>query len=144
MKLFGANGKGNSIPFRPVGYIEEIETDEDYPFTAILGSLRYHLGSGTRTGFSLRIKDFKLDGDVVFCPQDGEILGLKNGEMVRISSRLGSISRKVSLSNEVSQGQVFVSVTFNDNDAMSLIPLTQLGTPDSPGWKCCGVRIEKR
>lgn len=143
MKLFGTNGKGNSIPFRPGGFNEEIGPDEDCPFTAILGSLRYHLGSGTRTGFSLRIKDFKLNGDVVFSPQDGEILGLKNGEMVKISSHLGSISRKVSLSNEVRQGQVFVPVAFNDNDAMGLIPLTQLGTPDSPGWKCCAVRVEK-
>lgn len=141
--LFGANGNGNAIPFRPVGFNEEIETDETYPFTAILGSLRYHLGSGTRTSLSSRIKDFELRGDLCMCPQDGEKLDLGNGEMVRISSRFGSISRKVTLSNEVRQGQVFVPIAFNDNDAMGLIPLTQLGAPEAQGWKSCSVRIEK-
>ncbi|MDY7038704.1 MAG: molybdopterin-dependent oxidoreductase, partial [Thermodesulfobacteriota bacterium] len=58
MKLFRPDGGGEMIRFSPVIPIENEKHNELYPFTGIFGSLRYHLGSGTRTGHSSRIKDF--------------------------------------------------------------------------------------
>jgi len=108
-----------------------------------LGSLRYHLGSGTRTSHSVRIKDFALKGEVEISAEDGARLDLHEGDKVRISSPYGSISRAVMLEKDLRQGLIFVPMAFHNNDAMQLIELTQLGKAGSPGWKECRVKLEK-
>jgi len=108
-----------------------------------LGSLRYHLGSGTRTSHSDRIKDFASKGEVEISSEDGAKLNVKEGDKVTISSPSGFISREVILKKDLRPGLIFVPVAFHNNDAMQLIELTQLGEADSPGWKECNVKVEK-
>ena len=144
MKLFRPDGEGEPIHFSPVITTEDETHNEAYPFKAILGSLRYHLGSGTRTAHSARIEGFALKGDLEISPEDGARLNLNEGDRVRISSPCGSISREVTLKNDLRPGLIFIPMAFHNNDAMELIELTQLGKADSPGWKECRVKIEKR
>ena len=143
MRLLNPDGNGEPINFSPVITTEDEIHDEAYPSKAILGSLRYHLGSGTRTSHSARIEDFALKGEVEISPEDGSRLNLKEGDKVRISSPYGSISREVMLKKDLRPGLIFIPMAFNNNDAMQLIELTQLGKADSPGWKECNVRVEK-
>jgi len=143
LKLFHPDGQGGPIHFSPVITTEDETYDEAYPFTAILGSLRYHLGSGTRTSHSVRIKDFALKGEVEICTEDGAQLNLSEGARARISSPYGSISREVTLKKDLRPGLIFIPMGFHNNDAMQLIELTQLGRADSPGWKECRVKLEK-
>ena len=140
---FHPDGEGEPIHFSPVISTKEETPDQAYPFKAILGSIRYHLGSGTRTGHSDRIKHFALKGEVEISSEDGAKLNLKEGHKVTISSPFGSISRAVMLKKDLRPGLIFVPVAFHNNDAMQLIELTQLGKADSPGWKECRVKIEK-
>ena len=140
---FHPDGEGGPIHFSPVIITEDETHDEIYPFKAILGSLRYHLGSGTRTSHSARVKDFALKEEVEISSEDGARLNLNEGDRVRISSPYGSISREVILEKDLRQGLIFIPMAFNNNDAMQLIELTQLGKADSPGWKECNVKIEK-
>jgi anaerobic selenocysteine-containing dehydrogenase len=118
-------------------------SDTDYPFTAISGSLRYHLGSGTRTSASERIQDFGLDGDIAIGSGDAAKLKLKDGDTVSVESRWGVIKRKIGQSNRMGPGQVFVPLAVNANDAMNLFDLTDLADPNSSGWKTCAVKIKK-
>jgi formate dehydrogenase alpha subunit len=140
---FHGQGKGEPIRFSPVIKTEPERSNEDYPLRAVLGSLRYHLGSGTRTGHSGRIKDFALKGEVEIAPEDGAALKLEEGDQVRISSAHGSISREVKLKTDLRPGLIFVPTAFHHNDVMNLIELTQLGEANSPGWKECRVKVEK-
>jgi len=140
---FHPDGEGEPIHFSHVITTEDETFDKVYPFKAILGSLRYHLGSGTRTIHSDRIKDFSLKGEVEISSEDGSRLNLKEGDKVTISSPFGSISREVILKKDLRPGLIFVPVAFHNNDAMQLIELTQLGKADSPGWKECRVKVEK-
>jgi formate dehydrogenase alpha subunit len=143
-RLFHPNGEGEPIPFSHAVPVEEGRIpDEVYPLKAILGSLRYHLGSGTRTGHSDRIKDFVRKGEVEISEEDGGRLNLKEGDKIRISSRHGSVSREVILKRDMRQGFIYVPVAYHDNDARLLLPLSQLGETGSPGWKDCNVKIEK-
>ncbi|UCF56379.1 MAG: hypothetical protein JSW15_09875, partial [Deltaproteobacteria bacterium] len=142
-RLFQAEGQGELIPFTPVVTTESEAREKDYPFKAILGSLRFHLGSGTRTGYSDRIKDFELKGEVEISPEDGAKLNLKEGDEVRISSPHGAITRKVGLKRDLRPGLIFIPMAFHNNDARQLIGLTQLGIDDSPGWKEVHVKVEK-
>ncbi|MEE9417982.1 MAG: molybdopterin-dependent oxidoreductase, partial [Desulfatiglandaceae bacterium] len=140
---FHPDGEGVPIYFSPVITTEDEPFDEDYRFKAILGSIRYHLGSGTRTSHSDRIKDYSLRGTVEISSEDGSRLNLKEGDKVTISSPHGSISREVMLKKDLGSGLILVPLAFHNNDAMKLIELTQLGKTDSPGWKECRVKVEK-
>jgi formate dehydrogenase alpha subunit len=143
MAVFRADGAGEMISFAPVVLTADEPGDPDYPFTAILGSLRYHLGSGTRTSASKRIQDFELDGDIAIGSADAAKLELNDGDTVSVESRWGVIKRKISRSDRIGSGQVFVPLAFNANDAMNLIDFSDLADPNSTGWKTCAVKIRK-
>jgi len=143
MKLFNHNKDGELLPFSKVIHTKEEPLNRKYPFKAILGSLRYHLGSGTRTGLSGRLKDFKLKGDVGVSFADLDRLKIKEGDKVNISSPHGKIERIIKADKGLKQGLIFIPMAFHKNDAMELIKLTGLEGEDSPGWKSCDVRIEK-
>ncbi len=140
---FNPEGLGESIPFSAVTPVEDWRFDKEYPFAALLGSLKYHLGSGTRTGFSKRIKDFGLKGEVEISPEDAMKLNLKGGGKARVSSVHGSIEREVIFNKGLRPGCLFIPIAFHNNDALHLMGLTQLGETDSPGWNMSPVKIEK-
>jgi formate dehydrogenase alpha subunit len=144
LMLFRPDGEGGPIRFSPVVSTADDPADEDYPHRAILGSLPYHLGSGTRTSRSARIKNLAVKGEVEIAAEDASRLHLKEGDKVRISSPYGSITREVRLRKGLRPGLVFVPLAFQENGATRLLRLTELGEADSPGWKECRVRIEKR
>ncbi len=143
MAVFGAEGARQMMSFSPVVSTADEPGDSNYPFTAILGSLRYHLGSGTRTTTSERIQDFDGVGHVVISNMDADKLKLNDGDAVKIETRWGEIERKVDRSNRIAAGQLFVPLAVNANDAMNLIDLNDLADPDANGWKTCAAKITK-
>lgn len=143
MKLFNDKDDGELISFSRVVHIKEELLNKEYPFKAILGSSRYHLGSGTRTSISDRVKDFELNGEVEISFNDINRLNIKEDDEVKISSPYGSIQRIVKADKGLKKGLIFIPTAYNNNDVMNLIKFTGLGIADSPGWKSCEVRIEK-
>ena len=143
MKLFNHNKDGELLPFSKITHTQEEPLNKKYPFKAILGSSRYHLGSGTRTGLSDRLKDFKLKGDVGVSFADLDRLKIDEGDKVKISSPYGKIERIIKADKGVKQGLIFIPMAFHSNDAMELIKLNGLEGEDSSGWKSCDVRIDK-
>jgi formate dehydrogenase alpha subunit len=123
--------------------IAEQKRDADYPFTAIIGSLRYHLGGGTRTAASERMQQFVIPGEVDICTEDAVRLDLKEGDTVQIQSRWGTIKRKIKPGNSVGRGQLFISAAIHSNDCMNLIDFSDLTDPKSDGWKTCAVTLKK-
>ena len=143
MAVFQAEGAQEKISFSPVVATADEQDDSDYPFTAIVGTLRFHLGSGTRTSASERIQDFDLSGNVAICAEDADKLKLKDGDTVAVESRWGAIKRKIGRSNRIRPGQLFVPLAVNANDAMNLIDLSDLADPATAGWKSCAVKLTK-
>jgi predicted molibdopterin-dependent oxidoreductase YjgC len=144
MSLYHPGGKGDAIRFFPVSPAENGKSDDDYYLNAILGSQRYHLGSGTRTGYSSRIREFDLKGEVEISPEDGSALSLKDGDTVKVSSPRGYVERQVKINSDLISGIIFIPLAFHGNNAMELIELNQLGKEGSPGIKGCRVKIEKQ
>ena len=142
-RLFSPNGKGAMIPFSSLRLMETEVSDDEYPFTAILGSQRFHLGSGTRTAHSERIRDFGLKGEVELSPEDGAMMNLKNGDTVRVQSREGALTREIRLEKGLRPGLVFVPTAFHGNDAINLLGLTPLENTQSQGLKMCQVKVQK-
>ena len=143
LALFHPDESGESALFSPLVPLKENIRDEDFPFKAILGSWRYHLGSGTRTGSSNRINQMPLSGEIEVSIKDGERLHLLDGDKIRLSSSYGSIERKVKVVRNQKPGLIFVPRAFYENDARNLLPLTTLEAPNSPGFKEINVKIEK-
>jgi predicted molibdopterin-dependent oxidoreductase YjgC len=143
MGLFHPDAQGEPIHFSPVISPEDGSFKKDYPFTAIVGSLRYHLGSGTRTGHSTKVNSFNVKGELEISPEDSDRINVKEGDTVKIYSHHGSIAREVTINKDLRSGLVFIPIGFHNNDAMQLLNLTQLGEAESPGWKECQVKVEK-
>jgi predicted molibdopterin-dependent oxidoreductase YjgC len=145
----GKNTAGNkyrmsfSLPASPANQEDAEPSDQTYPLTAIIGSRRYHLGSGTRTGCSDRISEFGLKGEIEVSVKDAAKLDLSAGDTVRVLSRHGELKREIKLNSRLQTGQIFIPVAFDKNAAMNLIEMTRLEVPDSPGWKTCRVKLEK-
>ena len=141
--LFKGQGAEGLITFYPVVSSGDDPADSEYPYTAIVGTQRYHLGSGTRTRASDRIQEFESTGKLEISPQDGANLGLKDDDTIMVRSRIGGLKRKIRLKKTLAEGHVFVPTGFNDNEAMCLFSLSDMTTPGSPGWKTCRVQVEK-
>jgi formate dehydrogenase alpha subunit len=137
------DGTERGFSFSVIVSTEKETLDDDYPFTAILVSCRYHLGSGTRTSYSERIREIDSKGEVEMSLEDGAKLGLINGNIVRIISPFGSLEREIRLERRMKTGLIFVPMAFHLNDARNLIGLSELCKTDSSGWKTCQVKIEK-
>jgi formate dehydrogenase alpha subunit len=141
--LFKGQGAKGLITFYPVVSTSDGATDPEYPYTAIVGTQRYHLGSGTRTRASDRIQEFEFAGKLEISPQDGANLDLKDEDTIMVRSKIGSLKRKIQLKKTLPQGHVFVPTGFNDNEAMALFSLNDMTTPGAAGWKTCAVQVEK-
>jgi formate dehydrogenase alpha subunit len=141
--LFKVQGAEGLITFYPVVSTEDDPADMEHPFTAIIGSQRYHLGSGTRTQASDRIQGVEFTGKLEISPQDGANLDLKDDETLIVRSRFGVLKRKVRFKKALPPGHIFVPAGFNDNEAMRLLNLSDMTKPGSAGWKTCPVRVEK-
>jgi formate dehydrogenase alpha subunit len=141
--LFKDPGAEGLISFYPVVSTEDEPADNDFPFTAIIGSLRFHLGSGTRTQASDRIQEFNLAGQLEVSPPVGASLDLKDDDTVVVTSKFGSVTRVIRIEKGLGANHIFVPTGFNGNEAMNLLALSDIAKPGSPGWKTCRVKIEK-
>ena len=142
-RLFSPEGEGELISFSPYSPVLFETPDEGYPYKAILGSPRCHLGSGTRTAYSARIRDQALEGDVEMSLEDGTSLGIQEGETVTIVSPYGAIRRKIVLTAGIAPGLIYVPRAVHGNDAASLVPFVIPGRVDTPGTNVVPVKIER-
>lgn len=137
------SGNGRRFAFQAVP--EDLEAggqNENRPFTAVLGSLRWHVGGGSRTGRSGRISAWTRDRQVRLCPADIEAMGLEEGGQVRIASDHGAIERSFVPDPGMPSGLAFIPLGFSGNDAVRLASLDAL-RPSSAGWRTCRVSLEK-
>jgi predicted molibdopterin-dependent oxidoreductase YjgC len=116
---------------------------DGYPFQVIFGSLRGHLGSGTRTAASARIREFIPRGAVEMSPEDGALLGITEGETVALASPYGTIHRPVTFNRGLRPGLLFVPRAVQGNDAVTLAPFEIPGGTGLTGINAVPVKIAK-
>ena len=141
--LFNSTATEKLISFYPVVSTEEKPADTDYPFTAIVGTQRYQLGSGTRTALSERIQSFGLAGKIEISHQDAADLAIEQDDTVVVSSPHGTVTRQIALKPGLNSGCIFVPTGVDQNDAMNLFALADLTASGAAGWKTCAVKVEK-
>ncbi len=122
--------------------------DSEYPFVLITGLVREHFHSRTRTANIPRLARAVSHSYVDISPLDADKYGIRNGDVVKVSSRRGVIKVKAKVSDDIQQGAVFVPYHFgylagDDKSANLLTHQAYDPISKQPEYKACAVRIEK-
>ena len=140
-KDFFVRGKGL---FKGISYTESAElTDEKYPLILTTGRVLYHYHTRSMTG--------KVEGLNKKCPESfieinpitATNLKIKDGEMVKVRSRRGSIQVKARVSDIVEQDVVFIPFHFAEGAANILTNSAFDPNCRTPELKVCAVVVER-
>ncbi len=135
--------QGDESWFFPVHVCINTIQDAAYPFRAILGSFRCHLGSGTRTSRSERIRKGEWKGEIEVSDKDSSTLGFKEGDILRVESPDGFVERAMRVEKRLPAGLIVIPKGFGGNDAMNLLPLKDRHDEGFGGWITCSARIDR-
>lgn len=143
--LYKAGFPRGKVRFSPVTYIPPAEiTDSEFPFILTTGRnlFQYHAGSMTR-----RVEQIERHAGepyVEINPLDAKDLGIKDGDMINVISRRGSIRIKVRITKRTSRGVVFIPMHYREAAANVLTNDKALDKfVKTPEFKVSAVRIEK-
>lgn len=134
--------RGRLAPFSVVHHEGPVETpDDEYPFTLTTGRRLESYNTGVQTGGYL--SPLHRGESLDMSPEDAERMGLETGDMVRVTSRRGSIEAPVWIDPALRAGMVFMTLHFPDDVATNLLTINatdpRSGTAE---FKACAVRVE--
>jgi len=134
-------GKGK---FHAVAYTESRELpDEEYPFYLSTGRVLYHWHGAALSRRSEGLAPIYPNATVEIHPEDARRIPCRDGEMVRVTSRRGSVVARAVVTEKSQPGVVFVPWHFREAAANlltinALDPLSKI-----PEYKVCAVRVER-
>lgn len=133
-------GKFAAVQYRPSAEV----ADAEYPFTLTTGrnAFQYHTGTLTR-------KDWALEREsprsyVEISVKDAAKLGIRNGAMVKVSSRRGDISVQARVVDNIQEGLVFIPYHYAEAAANRLTSDHLDPTVKIPEYKVCAVKLERK
>jgi formate dehydrogenase alpha subunit len=132
-------GKGllQGIEYEPPAEL----TDAEYPILLSTGRMLYHYNVMTRHSEALdTLRPHEL---AQINPVDADRLGVAEGEMVRVTSRRGSITTRVTVTDKVPEGVVFMTFHYDDSPVNQLTNAASDPMTKTAEFKVCAVKIEK-
>jgi formate dehydrogenase major subunit len=143
MLHIGSFGNGRATALRRIKYRPTPEViSNEFPMLLTTGRSLYQFNAGTMTDRTLN-SELRPTDLLMVNPADAEILGLVDGETVRVTSRYGEAALPVQLTAAVNRGELFA--TFHT----PRIFLNRLTSPrrdryvQSPEYKVTAVRINR-
>jgi formate dehydrogenase alpha subunit len=138
-KIF-TRGKGLFIPEE---YIPPVELpDDDYPMSFTTGRdlARYNFSSMTGKSPELNLISPECFAEVN--PVDAERMGIKEKDLIRLTSRRGSVEMRATITDRSQEGTIFSTY----NHLATLVNLLTLDALDrlsrTPEYKLCAIRVE--
>ena len=129
--------------FVPVEYTDPVELpDDDYPFVMNTGRQLYHWHTGTMTRRASGLDAREPTPIVEIHPADAKDLGVREGELVRLTSRRNFMVSAARITERVARGQVFVPFHFREAAANLLTNPVLDPYAKMAELKICAVRIE--
>lgn len=123
--------------------------DEDYPLMLTTGRVVYHFHTRTKTGRSKELHDAAPDAFVQISEQDATKYGIKEGDMIEVSSRRGKVIEPAKIGNII-PGHVFIPFHYGYWDepgrsrAANELTITEWDpVSKQPHFKYAAVRIQK-
>jgi formate dehydrogenase alpha subunit len=130
----------SAIEYKPPA---EVANDE-FPFQLTTGRIHVHYHTGTMTRNSPSLEREINECFLEMNPEDAAELGIAEGEIVRVTSRRGSVSTRAKLTDREERKTVFMPFHFVETRANILTnpifdPIAKI-----PEFKVCAVKIEKK
>ncbi len=117
--------------------------DAEYPFVLTTGRELFHYHTGTMTRRSPGINAVAPDSFVEVNPADAKDLGVKDKEMLTVTSRRGTIRVKARVSDIVPPKVVFIPFHYQEAGANRLTSDALDPVCKIMEAKVCAVRLEK-
>ncbi len=117
--------------------------DEEYPFILMTGRILYQYNAAAMTSRSPGLMDISGEGFIEVNYRDAERLGIKNGEMISVSSRRGSITARARVGRKVSEGETWMPFHFPDSPVNELTNAALDEFARIPEYKVCAVKLGK-
>ncbi|MBN1667720.1 MAG: molybdopterin-dependent oxidoreductase, partial [Anaerolineales bacterium] len=129
--------------FSPVPFVEAAELpDDEFPFFLSTGRVLFHWHGGTMSRRSPGLESLAPEAEVEIHPQDGEHLGVKDGQLVQVASRRGQITARANLTRRSPPGTVFMTFHYAEAAANILTPTNVDPVAKIPEYKVSAVKIE--
>jgi len=129
--------------FHAIEYIPPAEwPDEEYPLFLSTGRVLYQYHTGTMTRRTLGPNERYPESLVEIHPLDAEKLGIADGQMVKITSRRGSVQAKAKITQKSVPGTVFMNFHFAEAAVNILTNPALDPTGKIPEYKVCAVKLE--
>ena len=130
--------------FHPIDYIPPAELpDKAYPLFLTTGRLLYHYHTGTMTMKSEGLNDLVPECFVEISSEDAHNYEIKEGDLLKVSSRRGEIKAKAKISEQAIKGTIFIPFHFAKAAANRLTNAALDPIAKIPELKVCAVKIEK-
>jgi formate dehydrogenase alpha subunit len=117
--------------------------DKEYPLILTTGRCIWQWHTGTMTRRSEDLEREVPTGWVELNPEDAAALGIQNGEMVKATSRRGTIDITAMVTDGIKKGVVFIPFHYVECAANILTNNALDPVAKIPEFKACAVRIEK-
>jgi formate dehydrogenase alpha subunit len=130
--------------FCPVEYRSPAEEpDEDYPYLLSTGRILFHWHGGTMSRRSPGLEAVAPEAEAELHPDNARHLDIVDGDLVRVTSRRGSVLAAVRVTDRSSPGTVFMTFHYAEA-AVNLLTIDAVDpVAKIPEYKVCAVQIEK-
>ncbi|MBP2653402.1 MAG: putative formate dehydrogenase [Firmicutes bacterium] len=116
--------------------------DEEFPFLLTTGRILYHYNVSTHK-YSKRLSEHAPEERMMLNPEDAIKLDIKENDLVRISSRRGSVTAKAWLTDAVAPGIVWMSFHFSATPTNEVTNGAYDKVTKTYEYKVCAVQVKK-
>jgi formate dehydrogenase major subunit len=117
--------------------------DADYPMVLTTGRLLEHWHTGSMTRRATQLDALEPEAIVGLNPREAETIGINGGDVIRVTTRRGSVTARARLDRDVAEGMVFMPFAFAEAPA-NMLTNPQLDPMGKiPEFKFCAAKIEK-
>lgn len=116
--------------------------DEEYSYVLTTGRSIFHYHTGTMTRRTPKLNDEVSSGFCQMNPKDAAAEKIRNGNMIILKTRRGSIEAEARVTDEVPEGLVFVPFHFTESCANKLTNPVLDPACGMPEFKVCAVNVE--
>lgn len=129
--------------FSPVEWLPPAESpDAEYPLILTTGRVLYHWHGGTMSRRSPGLEEIYPEPLVEINPIDARALKVRDGDMITVSSRRGSVKARAEVVDRPDPGVIFMTFHFHEA-AANLLTIAALDPiAKIPEYKVCAVRVE--
>jgi predicted molibdopterin-dependent oxidoreductase YjgC len=127
--------------FHLLDFVPPVEQpDEEYPFVLTTGRVLEHWHGGTMTRHS-KLDDLYPEALVEINPADAALMGIGDGQVVRVSSRRGTVVLRADVTEKTTAGVIFIPFHFAEA-AANLLTIDALDAQALiPEFKACAVKV---